>query len=96
VEGTAFGRNWMVRDELKRYVHFARLNLIDSWPMHGLFDVIFCRNVLIYFDLPTRKIVLSNLLARLKRPGTLYLGHADAFPHAGLGLKNVATGIYSV
>jgi len=96
VEGTAFGRTWMVRDELKRYVQFARLNLIDAWPMHGLFDVIFCRNVLIYFDLPTRRIVLSNLLARLKRPGTLYLGHADAFPHAGLGLKNVATGIYSV
>jgi len=96
VEGTAFGRTWMVRDELKRYVQFARLNLIDSWPMHGLFDVIFCRNVLIYFDLPTRKVVLSNLLARLKRPGTLYLGHADAFPHVGLGLKNVATGIYSL
>jgi len=95
-DGTASGRTWMVREELKRYVHFARLNLIEYWPMHGLFDVVFCRNVLLYFDLPTRKTVLSRLLSRLKRPGTLYLGSADAFPHANLGLINVATGIYSV
>jgi chemotaxis protein methyltransferase CheR len=68
-----------ITEELRRVVQFKRLNLThDSLPISGAFDLIFCRNVLIYFDWQT-KLQVVNRLGRLLAPdGYLFLGHAES------------------
>ncbi|MDJ0977119.1 MAG: protein-glutamate O-methyltransferase CheR [Erythrobacter sp.] len=76
---------WCQRDEnslvvgpsLRRMVRFRQLNLIRPWPFEGLFDVIFCRNVMIYFDDPTKERLVLRLAQRLKPGGFLYIGHSE-------------------
>jgi len=69
----------MVKPLLKSLVHFHRLNLLDKpWPMHEKFDVIFCRNVLIYFDKATQSDMFRRMAGALKPGGYLMLGHSEA------------------
>lgn len=72
------GQQVKVRDELSVNVSFASLNLLEQWPIRTLFDVIFCRNVLIYFDGPTRASLVSRLASQLRVGGYLMLGHSEA------------------
>ncbi|WP_156839998.1 CheR family methyltransferase [Novosphingobium aquimarinum] len=58
-------------------VRFRSLNLLGDWPMAGKFDVIFCRNVMIYFDQPTKERLISRFLDALKPDGLLYIGHSE-------------------
>lgn len=62
---------------LRRLVTFKRLNLLGRWPMKGPFDVIFCRNVAIYFDKPTQASLYTRLGELLADDGTLYIGHSE-------------------
>ncbi len=64
-------------DALKRLVTFRRLNLLDEWPMQGRFDVIFCRNVMIYFDEPTKARLCDRFADALVDKGHLYIGHSE-------------------
>jgi chemotaxis protein methyltransferase CheR len=67
-----------VRDELREIVTFRALNLLSpTWPMRERFDVIFCRNVMIYFDKPTQHAVLQRMAARLAPDGLLLIGHSE-------------------
>lgn len=63
---------------LRENVSFGQLNLQGDWPMRGTFDVIFCRNVLIYFDTATRARVVSRLANQLRVGGYLMLGHSES------------------
>ena len=62
---------------LRRLVSFRELNLIGDWPMKGKFDVIFCRNVVIYFDEPTQMRIWTRFGELLPVGGHLYIGHSE-------------------
>lgn len=66
-----------VTTDVRSLVSFKRLNLIDKWPMNGFFDVIFCRNVVIYFDADTQKILWKKFEKLLHPNGTLFVGHSE-------------------
>ena len=75
--GPAAGTNSSVRPELRELVAFRPLNLLEDWPMPGRFDVIFCRNVAIYFDKPTQQRLWSRLADRIPPGGVLLIGHSE-------------------
>ena len=81
--------------ELRRHVRFGQINLTDrSYQVGGLFDLIFCRNVLIYFDTETQRHVLRQLCRHLCEGGILCLGHADATVSLDLPLRLIRANIY--
>ncbi|WP_374574325.1 protein-glutamate O-methyltransferase CheR [Phenylobacterium sp.] len=77
---------WSVAPALRQLVSFRELNLIGDWPMRGRFDVIFCRNVVIYFDEPTQEHVWQRFASVMTPGATLYIGHSErvAGPAAAL------------
>ncbi|MCG3188807.1 MAG: Chemotaxis protein methyltransferase [Burkholderiaceae bacterium] len=72
-----------MRPALARRVHFRTLNLADPhWPPGAPFDIVFCRNVMIYFDAATQHAVLQRMHAALAPGGLLYAGHSGGFTQA--------------
>jgi len=72
-----------VKPELQKHLQFLTLNLIEeNWPLREEFDVIFCRNVMIYFDHATQRQVLARLHRLLRPHGILFVGHAENFSDA--------------
>ena len=70
-------KRFQVDDRVKRLVTFNELNLLAQWPFKGPFDVIFCRNVVIYFDEPTQMKIWSRFAGMLADDGHLYIGHSE-------------------
>lgn len=68
---------YMLDDAVRGLVSFRELNLMGGWPMKGPFDVIFCRNVVIYFDEPTQNRIWNRMLPLLAPGGMLYIGHSE-------------------
>jgi chemotaxis protein methyltransferase CheR len=67
-----------IKPPVRQLVHFSRLNLFDRWPMTGPFDVIFCRNVFIYFEPPARDALTRRFHDILGPNGYLFLGHSES------------------
>ena len=74
---TQVGEQWQIAQSLRTMVDYRQLNLLHSFASLGQFDVIYCRNVLIYFDAPTKSDVLARLAAQLAPEGALLLGAAE-------------------
>ncbi|MFN3657197.1 MAG: CheR family methyltransferase [Pseudolabrys sp.] len=71
------GENWQIAPEIRRMVQFRPLNLLNDFTPLGRFDLVFCRNVLIYFDQPTKTRVLERLMPQMPDDGFLILGAAE-------------------
>jgi len=72
------GKQVRLKGKVREMVHFKRLNLLESWPMKGPFDVIFCRNVVIYFDRDTQKVLFNRFADYLPVGGHLIIGHSES------------------
>lgn len=84
-----------VAREIRRMVEFKRLNLSDeSYEIHGMFDAIFCRNVLIYFDATSKRKVVEKLVRHLRPEGLFFIGHAENLHSLTQGLRCVAATVY--
>lgn len=82
-------------EELRTAVSFFRLNLRESdWQLDGSFDLILCRNVLIYFDAASRRDVVERLASRLQPDGYLFIGHAETLHGVSSRLQSAAPTIY--
>ena len=76
--------------EIRAKTHFKRINLMDdNYDVQSDYDIIFCRNVLIYFDRPTQESVINKLSSKLKAGGFLFLGHSESVSHMQLPLAQV-------
>lgn len=74
----ATGESWTARASLTDLVKYARLNLIEDWPVRGPFDLIVCRNVMIYFDRETQERLVNRFVPLLAPGGVLMVGHAES------------------
>jgi chemotaxis protein methyltransferase CheR len=83
-----------LKDEVKKMVSFKRFNLLAPMPHEKTFDVIFCRNVLIYFDRPTREKVINNLYNVLRWNGYLIIGGAESLTNIKHSYKYIKPSIY--
>jgi chemotaxis protein methyltransferase CheR len=72
------GNLFRIGEPARSMVSFARLNLLAPWPMRGPFDVIFCRNVMIYFEKSTRQQVIERFWEILAPGGVLFIGHSES------------------
>lgn len=83
-----------VSPTLRNMIRFAQLNLMDHWPMRGPFDVIFCRNVMIYFDPPTRERLVNRMAHLLLPGGYLLVGHSESLSALSHPLEYVQPATY--
>jgi chemotaxis protein methyltransferase CheR len=75
-------------------VSFRRINLLDSYSWERLFPVIFCRNVMIYFDSATQQRVVEGLTRCLEPGGYLFVGHAESLTRITHSLEFVRPAVY--
>ncbi len=87
--------NFMAKDPLKKMIRFRRLNLLDeTYPMKGQFDLIFCRNVIIYFDRETQLRLFERFYNYLRDDGYLFVGHSETLTGLTSRFKLVSNSIY--
>lgn len=87
--------SYRAKDEIAKMIRFAPLNLIqDSYPFQHKFHIVFCRNVLIYFDPPTTHKVIENLASALVPGGHLILGHSESGTVKSSLIKPLSRAVY--
>lgn len=87
--------DYEVKNSFKEIIHFKQFNFLDTvWPMAGPFDVIFCRNVVIYFDKKAQEYVFDRLASLLNPGGYLIIGHSESISSQNKKLKFLDKTIY--
>ncbi|WP_242037780.1 protein-glutamate O-methyltransferase CheR [Tolypothrix sp. FACHB-123] len=81
--------SWQIQPEILQMVEFRQINLLECWPIFPKQDVIFLRNVLIYFDTATKKALLKKIRHKLNPDGYLFLGNAETTIHLDSGFTRV-------
>jgi chemotaxis protein methyltransferase CheR len=89
---TQEGSAWIANAELRRMVEFRPMNLIEPWPFMPKFDVVMLRNVMIYFDVPTKQTILRKVRDNLHAHGLLMLGSAETTMSIDAGWQPVGLG----
>lgn len=79
---------------IRQLVQFARLNLMENWPMQGPLDAIFCRNVMIYFDKATQQRLVERFWALLRPGGHLFVGHSESLTGMAHRFSYVQPAVY--
>lgn len=74
---TVKDKQFVVKDAIRSLITFKPLNLLEGWPFKGMFDAVFCRNVVIYFDKPTQARLFDRIADVMKPDGWLYIGHSE-------------------
>jgi len=93
--GKGVNRNMVkVNPELREMISFRSLNLMEGWPMKGKFDIIFCRNVVIYFDKPTQRRLFERYAELLHDGGYLFLGHSESMHNLSERFKLLGNTVY--
>lgn len=85
---------YAVLDSVKNLVRFARLNLMGEWKMQGPFDVIFCRNVMIYFDKETQGNLVNRFYDLVSPGGHLFIGHSESLNGIAHNYRYIQPAIY--
>lgn len=93
-ESGPHGAIYSINPNVRSTITFGRLNLMESWPMKGPFDMIFCRNVMIYFDKPTQKQLIDRFAQLLRSGGTLFVGHSESLAGVQHSFRYVRPTIY--
>jgi len=83
-----------VKPALQELIRFKRLNLLETWPMKGPFDFIFCRNVMIYFNLETQRKLLDGFADMLAPNGYLFIGHSESLHRVSDRFSPIGKTIY--
>lgn len=91
---TKDGTRYRVKRQLRQMVAFRYLNLIEKFPLRGKFDIIFCRNVMIYFDKATQQNLVNKFSDALKSGGYLFIGHSEGLSGLKHNLNYIKPTIY--
>ncbi|MEN9596488.1 MAG: hypothetical protein RL236_922 [Pseudomonadota bacterium] len=94
MKGKFSPENVRVKTELQAIIQFKHLNLMEEWPMKTPFDVIFCRNVLIYFNRETKSRLAKRYAQLLVSKSWLFIGHSESLNHLTSEFELVATTSY--
>jgi chemotaxis protein methyltransferase CheR len=86
------GSDWLIKPEVRAMVQFRQMNLIEAWPNMGQFDLVFIRNVLIYFDVDTKRDILRRCRGVLRPDGYLFLGAAETTLNLDVEFDRMAVG----
>lgn len=88
------GQSYKVKPILQQVISFKRLNLLQDWPMKGPFDLILCRNVVIYFDKDTKDKLFNRYADMLSDKGYLFLGHSETMGKEQTMFANLGKTMY--
>ena len=85
---------YKIKDNIRSLVKYANHNLMSEWPMKGPFDLIFCRNVMIYFDKDIRQNLIKKFYDILKPSGYLFVGHSESLTTAHHNFRYIQPAVY--
>ena len=84
----------LVNEKARELIRFNQLNLLENWPMRGTFDIIFCRNVVIYFDVETQKNLFERYAEIMNPNGILFIGHSESLHNISNRFTAIGRTIY--